>query len=352
MPLTAYLYSQKIFAPFLTDNEWNHIKKSLKQNPEYLHFKCCNNPVYARVSKKGLRHFVHKNTDSCNYIHESEDHLLLKLEVFEACCDIGWNAEIEFVGDNFRADVLASNDKHKVAFEIQLTRQDLQTTVDRQRAFEEAGIRCAWFFKRIPKDYRPKKSLPAFELVTENNKLIAPYQCNISGKEMTMKKCIEMLLEGKIKYRKNLVVNKKQQADIYLFENECYRCGHLYLAVGPWSVIKSKCEIGIENVDFGEKGLAVKAKNIMDELRKSNPDIAIFKRSYSKTVNEYYWANCCPNCKAIFGNHYLRDSLLHVMNEKTLPFKNVSYKIDNTNLFKPTYCPHWCIKGDEGFCDG
>jgi len=350
MPLAAYLYSQKISAPFLTDNEWNHVKKSLKQNPEYLHFKCCNSPVYARVSKKGLRHFVHKNTDSCNYIHESEDHLLLKLEVHKACQDNGWDAEIEFAGDNFRADVLASNGKHKVAFEIQLTRQDFQTTVNRQRAFEEAGIRCAWFFKRIPKDYRPDKFLPLFELDIDNDR-IQPYRCNVSGKEMPVRECVELLLKGNIKYRKNLVVNSKQQADIYLFENECYRCGHLYLAVGPWSVIKSKCEIGIENVDFDEKSLAAKAKEIIDESRSINPNAAIFKRSYSKTINAYYWANNCPKCKAIFGKHYLLESVLHVMNIGALPFRNVSYKIDNTSLFKPTYRPHWCIKGPEGFCD-
>jgi len=351
MPLTAYLSSQKIAAPKLNDNVWSHIKLSLKQNSNYLHFKCCNSPVYARVSKKGLKHFVHKNTDHCNYIYESEDHLSLKLEVYEACKKMDWDAELEADGDNFRADVLASKNTHKAAFEIQLTRQDLQTTIDRQKIFNKSGIRCAWIFKRIPKGYRPNKFLPAFELVTENRKLITPYQCNISSRKMSIEKFIEILLNGKIRYREKFVIKRKQEAELYLFENDCFKCGYTYMAIGPWSLIKSRCGIGIENVDFSEESLALEAKKIMDELGKSNPDIAIFKKSYSKTVNEYYWANSCPKCRVIFGRHYLFDSMLTIEYEEIAPYRNVAYNIDNTDRFEQVYAPHWCIKGGEGFCD-
>jgi len=154
MPLSAYLYTQKIIAPLLNDNEWRHIVKSLKQSPDYLHFKCCGSPVYARTSSRGLRHFVHKNTDHCNYVSESEDHLQMKLEIYKACQELGWNAELEYIGEKFRADVLAVKDERKIAFEIQLSRQDLQTTINRQNILHKAGIRCAWFFNRIPKGYR------------------------------------------------------------------------------------------------------------------------------------------------------------------------------------------------------
>ncbi len=351
MPLTAYLYSQKISAPFLTDNEWNHVKKSLKQNPEYLHFKCCNSPVYARVSKKGLRHFVHKNTDSCNYIHESEDHLLLKLEVYKACQDNGWDAEIEFAGDNFRADVLASNGKHKVVFEIQLTRQDFQTTVDRQRAFEEADIRCAWFFKRIPKDYRPDKFLPAFELVTENNKLIAPYKCNISGEMMPVRECVQLLLDSKIRFREKLTLRKKQKVRFYLFEEECWKCGSKFKAIGLWSILKSKCNLRIDNNNFDIDDLAIEIKNYTEEIKSIEPDIAVYVKRFNKKINKFEWVNRCPECKAVYSYDILRSKVMKSVSEDDVPKEEISYCTNNNDDSSSQKRPHWCIKGPEGFCD-
>ena len=351
MPLSAYLYSQKIVAPLLNENEWGHIKASLKQNPEYLHFKCCSSPVYARVSKKGLKHFVHKNTDHCNYVGESEDHLLLKMEIYNACRELGWDAELEYSGDNFRADVLASNGKHKVAFEIQLTRQDLKTTIERQKIFDKAGIRCAWFFKRIPKDYRPRKYLPAFELEIDKNNALLPYNCNISGGKIPLQRCVEMLLEGNIQFRKKLSYRKKQKAKIYLFDENCWKCGFQYKAVGAWSVLESKCGSGTINADFGIEDLGIKTKSLVDSFKDIYPNMAIFNKSYSKTTRSYYWANSCPQCKVSLGQYFLTNRIIEILANDTVPETEITYKIDNTNDLEPVEFPHWCVKGPEGFCD-
>lgn len=349
MPLTAYLYSQKIFAPLLNDNEWWHIKSSLKKNPEYLHFKCCQSPVYARVSKNGVKHFVHKNTDHCNYVHESEDHLLLKMEVYKTCQKLGWEAEIEFAGDNFKADVLAQKNGQRVAFEIQLSRQDLRSTIQRQKALHKAGVRGAWLFKHLPKGFRPIRFLPAFELIIDNKDAF-PFRCNITNRKIPVKKCIELLLRGKIKFRKKLVLRKQQRARIYLFDENCWRCGFNYKTVGAWSILKSRCGLEIENAGFEIESLAIETKRIIDELRGSYMNITVFKKSFSRTTGTYYWANNCPQCKAIFGQHFLNNRILELMYNGPTPEKVITYKIDDINRFQPIECPHWCFVGPEGFC--
>lgn len=348
MPLIAYLYSQKIFAPLLNENEWEHIRSSLKENPEYLHFKCCQSPVYARVSKNGLKHFVHKNTDHCNYVYESEDHLLLKMEVFEACQNLGWNTEVEFAGEKFRTDVLAQKDGQRVAFEIQLSRQDLQTTIERQNIFKEAGVRCVWFFKRLPSRFYTNRFLPAFELIIDHHNIL-PFQCNLTGKQIPVKKCVELLLEGKVKFRKKLVLKKQQKAEIYLFDEDCWRCEFQYKAIGAWSTIKSQCGIEHENGGFEIETLALETKKVVKELRHTN--IAVFKKSFSRAKNRYVWANHCPRCRSMLEPAVIDSDMLNLLAEKAVPVKVTTFEIDNADKHKPVTCHHWCLKGPEGFCD-
>ncbi|MCD6161823.1 MAG: hypothetical protein J7K40_05355 [candidate division Zixibacteria bacterium] len=351
MPLSAYLYTQKIIAPLLNDNEWRHIVKSLRENPEYLHFKCCDSPVYARISSQGLRHFVHKNTGHCNYVSESDDHLQMKLEVFKACRELGWNAELEYIGENFRSDVLADKDKHKIAFEIQLSRQDLPTTVNRQETLRKAGIRCAWFFKRIPKDYKVNEFLPVFEIEKDDNNNQGIFHCNFRGKKIAIKEFIGLLLESSLKFRNRLTIKKKQKAMVFSFDEECWRCGFQFKTIGIWAVLESNCGLKIDSNLFNLEKLTIDTGILLNAIKKHYPNVKSIKKGNNKANIGIEVINVCPQCKAVVNCDMISSKVLQSVSEETKPENEIEYFIvsyDNGNSFD---CSHWCLKSSEGFCD-
>ena len=74
-----------------------------------------------RVSKLGTQHFVHaRRSDACTSAPESAEHLLLKSIILVAVRNAGWDGDVEVCSQEggWRADVMASKDKLRVAFEV------------------------------------------------------------------------------------------------------------------------------------------------------------------------------------------------------------------------------------------
>ena len=130
----------------------------------HLQMPCCSAQVILRKSKLGTQFFAHKNVASCTTVPESEAHLRLKRTAVEAARRHGWAAETEVSGaspsgERWTADVLASRGRHKVAVEIQWSRQTNEETLRRQERYAQSGVRCLWLFRHggFPTD----QSLPA-----------------------------------------------------------------------------------------------------------------------------------------------------------------------------------------------
>mgnify|MGYP002867031417 CR=1 FL=1 len=106
-----------------------------------------------RTSPLGTRHFAHARRGPCTSAPETAEHLLAKRVVVEGIKRTEWIAKIEQEGlmpdgERWRADVLATKGKAKVAVEIQWSRQDGDETLRRQDRYEEAGVRGLWLLRQ------------------------------------------------------------------------------------------------------------------------------------------------------------------------------------------------------------
>ena len=110
----------------------------------------CHHPMYAKVSRNGLRFFAHAaGAPNCALALETLAHHLFKLELANAARDAGAQAELEVRGPDgtWRADVLASDHggTWRMALEAQLspiTADDISARTERMRA---DGVTSIWF---------------------------------------------------------------------------------------------------------------------------------------------------------------------------------------------------------------
>jgi hypothetical protein len=107
---------------------------------------CCNAPGIMKVSPLRRQFFAHKATPAdCNSKPETPEHLELKAVVYEAVgAADGWSAGIEVPGRHWRADVLATRGKARVAFEIQLSKQSAAETIQRQLKYQQSAVLPWW----------------------------------------------------------------------------------------------------------------------------------------------------------------------------------------------------------------
>lgn len=133
-----------------------------------LRFDCCDSRVGLRISSTGLPHFYHLNRQaSCHYATESESHLRLKYLVMLAARTAGWTAECEVQNSasdktRWRADVLLTKGKARVAVEIQLAKLPWEEICRRQEQYRLAGIRGLWLLSQD--NYAVCKETPAFQV--------------------------------------------------------------------------------------------------------------------------------------------------------------------------------------------
>lgn len=153
-PVHAYEYDRE---------QWKELAAQNRQD-KHLVMACCGRPVVVKTSHCGTQFFAHVRRDDTNCPHETEEHLLAKDLVARAIIEAGWQAETEAVltAHNLIADVLATKGKKRVAFEVQWSRQTMETTYERHAAYAKAGIRELWLFKQAL--YPLSKDLPAFRM--------------------------------------------------------------------------------------------------------------------------------------------------------------------------------------------
>ena len=143
MPLAALVDGVYTCAPLLDDAQWSALRRA------EIRFHPCGEPGFARVSALGTRHFVHKQLCSAHG-SESPEHLRMKALVATHVAAAGWEARTEVPGSGYVADVLAQVRGVRVAFEIQRSRQDLQTYHRRQRRYQDDGVRAVWLAAAVP----------------------------------------------------------------------------------------------------------------------------------------------------------------------------------------------------------
>lgn len=130
----------------------------------HLAMPCCGARVSLKRSALGLQFFAHVGRGGCTTGDESPEHLALKQIAVDAARAHGWHAETEVGAPDgtWRADVLATRGRARVAVEVQWSPQDDAETLRRQAQYAAAGVRGLWLFRQ--RGFPVSADLPALRV--------------------------------------------------------------------------------------------------------------------------------------------------------------------------------------------
>lgn len=124
----------------------------------------CNEPVRLRKGCKKIPHFAHIATKNCLYGEAlTEDHLIVQKELFEIFEHNNIPCKIEYRGiDGRRADVFTIFQNSKIVFEIQHSRIEPQTILERNQDYNRADCSVMWiltpfYFAKFAGEYKTEK---------------------------------------------------------------------------------------------------------------------------------------------------------------------------------------------------
>jgi len=353
MPLRAIVNNEGILAPFLDDEAWQLLKTRVKNEHLDVRLPCCGNVAYLRTSKHGVKHFVHKERDTCTSAPETWQHLKAKHEIVLACKAAGYDTITEVSGDGWRADVLAVKGKVKIAFEIQWSSQTWEETQERQQKYKEAGIRGCWLFKRPPVQYRANNEVPLFKLeITEDAAIVIfnpySYEYESYDRRINLSEFVTALLHGKIKFCDHLTSLPRQTVRMIFVETRCWKCFKLFhvyyvkdLVTGCGDELKANC--------FDPQFVAI-AISLRSDERYSHIETGDIKERYSKTAGEKYMSFGCPQCDAIVGDFFLFHEIFPEARYSEDKAPAIWEKEITLRHLVSSPDAHWCFPEGGQFC--
>lgn len=294
MPLTALVDNVLVTAPLLSDTEWDQLKQKADIGAVSIKTTCCRTAAYMRISKRGIKHFVHKSTD-CESQPETWQHLLAKQQIALSCIAAGYDTTIEATGDSWRADVLAVSGAIKLAFEFQWSPQSWQVTQERQQRYEDAGIRCCWFFRKMPFGYSPTQQIPAFQVSMPNDR---KFTVHVSWqpqqyRELKLSHFLHLLLQRQVQWIDTYATTFSYRILVRL--NECPGCGALYLSYylsyirfigGKKTTIQTGARHYVDSLTWPE---------IKEYIAHQEYPLGCLIRPLDDHLHALAWA--CPSCK-------------------------------------------------------
>ena len=343
--MSAMVDGDRVVSSLLTEDEWAALKKDVRERRRAIQMPC-GWPGQAKTSKLGTAHFAHKpGGDGCT-AGESAEHLLAKAVIVNAILAAGWQAEPEARGEGWVADVMATRDGVRAAFEVQWTNQSLEEYRRRQQRYREAGIESiAWFARHTEHLPPADKSLPVFPLAVTADGVAA---VQIEGRTLALSGVVERLLTRRLRHRDYYADQQPADAHVAGIAMDCYRCKERF---GVWYVtaIKVRGRCGGE----GTRGRSVpmfpeKRPETEPGVREAGQRLAqvlgvrpaTLDRRYTVHSGTKYMAFTCPYCDAVCGEMFvLRDFAegSEHQTEAKLPATVVHH-------------PHWCLAEDEGTC--
>ncbi len=345
MPLKALDGSNAIIAPFLADDEWANLCADTRAGRRELLMPCCGAPCYTRVSKLGTRHFVHKPGVHREARGETVQHLLAKEHAARGCRDAGYQVDTEVQGDDWIADVLATKDRTRIAFEVQCSSQTLTDTEERQARYERDGVRGAWLFRRLPPGAAPRRDLPMFKLTFPSRD--APFV-----EDMPLRLFTAALLGGKFKFCDTVAASPNQLLHLRFVRYVCWRCHkacHIYRVETDGLLSLHGEPIAYFGDSFRERaeyhpGVLRAICEFQRTAEGRKLILGQIKRRYNKEAEQSYMSQGCPHCDVLFGESYLRDTRdAHTVAALCVP----------VDLPKPLSREgaHWCFSEHGVFCE-
>jgi hypothetical protein len=275
----------------------------------------------------------------------------VKRHILEVCNSLGFQAKEEYIGKGWRADVfvLANNIKH--AFEVQITKQSLKKTLERQEKYNKDGVIGCWLFEKEPAKQKDERAdLPLFKINNVENQILISLK---NRKELPLNVFISDYLQNKIKFCQTLDILK---VEIIFVEMYCWNCGlenHIYYI----SDFVSPCNTKIypKEAMWNSDKLVFRPEimNKINEYANSEKgrhlNISIIKERYSKTVGHSYLSFGCSGCDSIFGDYFIHEAIIDTCYDDVFADK-ISFDV-NYDLGLQLNVPHWCHSGENNFCE-
>ena len=154
---------------------------------------------------------------------ELSKHDEIQAEILAACKELGFDAIQEYRGKDQRADILASKNSGRYAFEIQISPQSLKKTLARQAKFARHGVTGCWLFEKpTSKLSIERPDLPVFYVTKLQD---ASFSVSLSGrKELPLHQFIEKFMSGGIKFCGTARTKPEQHVKLVFFEMKCWKC--------------------------------------------------------------------------------------------------------------------------------
>lgn len=360
MPIRAIINDVDIIAPLLNHEEWEQLKIDIKKNKYFVKLPCCGQQGFLRTSKTGLNHFYHKHDDKiCNWKPESAEHLKLKYEILKACQESGWTAIPEYFEKDWRADIFAYKGKNRIAFEVQLSKQTYEETIERQNKYIRDQVRACWFFKKVPKNaYEDRdcilnnNEIPLFELDIDTNE----FKVKIHNRKFLVGDFVKHLLNRHIKFCSVLKSSLNPKVNITFFPMTCWRCGKTSHVYNVYKNVNSICDLSLEINDYGPWSnfkfeyhpQIIKKVLEISKDPKNGIVLGEIKKRNSKQVNKAYMSFGCAYCDSIFGDWFIKEAHMECLEDaKCIYFKMF------LNLSTPYIeeYNHWCFSEENNFCE-
>ncbi len=361
MPLRAIINGKEFIAPLIEDSEWERLKKDISASKKLIILPCCNQSGFMRISKLGTKHFVHKRNTECSWEPESLQHLKAKSDIAIACKQANYEVSTEVPGPDWRADVMATKGKVKIAFEVQISPQTHEATTERQERYIRDCIRGCWFFSErlgcsLMATESANKDLPLFLLSMEEDKSL---YVSLNGKSYSLIDFVESLLCKRIKFCQSLKSRREQTIQIVFYETKCWKCNkrtHAYFLKNPY---QSRCGITLfgSETPIWSKGELVFRPEILSVVRdflKTDRAVSLkmgpIKRRYIKEARGWYLSFGCFWCDSVFGESFRFDESLSIfghMENATMIFERTV--IPNEPIIEEF--SHWCFPENSQFCD-
>ncbi len=354
MPLKCLKSKEHIYSFNLGEDEWDLLRLENKKT-DCLATECCGSKVVLKTSKLGTRFFAHARKGICKTAPESAEHILAKIEIVEGIRRTSWVATAEHKdseGGNWQADVLATKNKSRIAFEVQWSRQTLAETNKRHIRYKASGVRDVWLFKQY--DFRSDKDLPAFQIRYDEQQnsfdvyIPSPLNRFSLHKDkyslfppIPIRDFVEGCLTGKLKFAP--AIGSIIPLNVLMAERLCKRCKRNTNIVTELTFCISEVFQGCFdlNASIHTRGIEKWLPEwLPDKLLKSKRVGKLkFRKSFMEVENHAtYFSNGCFHCDGIQPRYY-ENGLYH--EEQQLAKVDILFTEEMAAMFSEVFTAYW-----------
>lgn len=332
MPLRCLHPDADILAFELSKDEWSALREE-NAGKQHLRMPCCDSTVVLKTSRLGTQFFAHARKGGCASAQETPEHILAKSRVAESAKRSGWSVTTEFRGSTpegevWIADVFATKGNVKIAFEIQWSAQDEETTKFRQDRYKKSGVRALWLMRQP--NILIDESIPTFhlsfigetrsfavhlpdsqsysaEIINSRNKSDSRYWRQILP--------LDTFIEGALSKRLRFLPTNGQAipASVYGALEKCWKCGRETLLVSSIKLEISRIMPKSADIKaslrffYGDERTRYLCDQVLKPYILRKHGIGEIRFRYSKTENEEYHSNGCFHCGALSGRYFERN---------------------------------------------